>query len=162
LSQRDFQSCICPICREYVESKKYSTLVRSILHRNCTRCPPDCGDHDDNNDCDHCAGDSSCDVEQQATEEQRDALKRFDEAKAAYEPHRELYKHQDKQYRTMKDTLTDDHAMIVCDFSPYNATALQLTQEESRQSGMQVLHIVVIRRSTKDVSATSTGTTTET
>jgi hypothetical protein len=40
-----------------------------------------------------------------------------------------LYKHQDEQYRLMN---TDDHAMIVFDFSPYNATALQLTQEESR------------------------------
>jgi hypothetical protein len=63
-------------------------------------------------------------------------------------------KHQDEQYRLMN---TDDHAMIVFDFSPYNATALQLTQEESRQAGMQVLHVVVIRSSTKARSTTTTG-----
>jgi hypothetical protein len=71
--------------------------------------------------------------------------------------HIALYKHQDEQYRLIKDNLTDDHAMIVFDFSPYNATALQLTQEESRRSGMQVLHVVVIRSSTKARSTTTTG-----
>ena len=98
-----------------------------------------------------------CVAENAATPEQRAAIDRFDEAKATYEPHRALYKHQDEQYRLMKDNLTDNHAMIVFDFSPYNATALQLTQEESRRSGMQVLHVVVIRSSTKARSTTTTG-----
>jgi hypothetical protein len=152
--QRDFQSCVCPICREFFESKKFCQLVRSNLHKNCARCPTASGC---DVECDHCAVDATCVAENAATPEQRAAIDRFDEAKATYEPHRALYKHQDEQYRLMKDNLTDDHAMIVFDFSPYNATALQLTQEESRRSGMQVLHVVVIRRSTKARSTTTTG-----
>jgi hypothetical protein len=145
---------VCPICREFFESKKFCQLARSNLHKNCAHCPTAIGC---DVECDHCAGDASCVAEREAMPEQRAAIDRFDEAKATYEPHRALYKHQDEQYRLMKDNLTDNHAMIVFDFSPYNATALQLTQEESRRSGMQVLHVVVIRSSTKARSTTTTG-----
>jgi hypothetical protein len=108
-------------------------------------------------DCAHCAADATCAAERHATSDQRAAIERFVEAKAAFEPHRALYKHQDEQYRAMKDNLGHEKAMVVFDFSPYNATALRLTQEESRRSGMQVLHIVVIRRA-GHVSTTTTCT----
>lgn len=38
-SKRNFQSCVCPICREYFEAKKFCQSARSTLHRCCARCP---------------------------------------------------------------------------------------------------------------------------
>lgn len=155
-SKRNFQSCVCPICREYFEAKKFCQSARSTLHRCCARCPTTEG----------CVqttvGTASATrratSNSQANDEQRAAIDRFNEATEVYEPHRKLYKHQDEQYRLMKDTLAADHAMLVADFSPYGATALQLTQDESRQAVTQVLHVVVIRRSSKERSTTTTGT----
>jgi hypothetical protein len=92
-----------------------------MLHRQCARCPTTEGCLQD---CAHCAADSTCAAERDATPDQRAVIDRHDEAKAAFEPHRALYKHQDEQYRAMKENLTDEHAMVVFDFSPYNATVV--------------------------------------
>jgi hypothetical protein len=81
-------------------------------------------------DCAHCAADATCAAERHATSDQRAAIERFVEAKAAFEPHRALYKHQDEQYRAMKDNLGHEKAMVVFDFSPYNATQLEGARRE--------------------------------
>jgi hypothetical protein len=145
------------VCVRYVENSSNRRNSVNSYDRTCTRTVRVARRRAAANSSAITVVDATCVAENAAAPEQRAAIDRFDEAKATYEPHRALYKHQDEQYRLMKDNLTDDHAMIVFDFSPYNATALQLTQEESHRSGMQVLHVVVIRRSTKARSTTTTG-----
>eukprot|EP01116_Phalansterium_solitarium_P006201 TRINITY_DN184_c0_g1_i9.p1 TRINITY_DN184_c0_g1~~TRINITY_DN184_c0_g1_i9.p1 ORF type:complete len:401 (+),score=55.59 TRINITY_DN184_c0_g1_i9:306-1508(+) len=129
-------SCACPVCEGAAQTRQRLTYALNGIHKDCS----------------DCARDSSCPAERRvpANSKARVSLNELRTKVAEIEEHESLFRHQDKAYRNMKESLPPGRALVVMDFAAKQALPMRwntfLNEFISPPATMSDLVIVVMWR----------------